>query len=245
MGTTPRDAPPSHPPPPPTKKKACHGEMEEGKAARKAQAAAPSEPASALQAGPRAAGGVGGRRLPLSPPRRSRRLTFDGDDMLADLVLQHRLLHPLQQLVDGVDVGVHRLEALDLGPDGCRVGQLLLVVHGAAAPLRRRRRRPLRSGAFPRPSPPHREPRAGRRAAAGGGGARRGRAPTAAASLTGLPPAARPGPARPGSSPSPRSPQGAPPPPPLLRPLSLHRGDGARQAGRPRPHGGRQRGDHR
>lgn len=56
-------------------------------------------------------------------------LTFDGDDMLPDLVLQQRLLHPLQQLVDGVDVGVHRLEALDLGADGGRVGQVLLVVH--------------------------------------------------------------------------------------------------------------------
>lgn len=57
-------------------------------------------------------------------------LTFDGDDMLTDLVLQQRLLDALQQLVDGVDVGVHRLEALDLGADGGRVGQVLLVVHG-------------------------------------------------------------------------------------------------------------------
>lgn len=49
--------------------------------------------------------------------------------MLPDLVLQQRLLHPLQQLVDGVDVGVNRLEPLDLGSDGGRVGQVLLIVH--------------------------------------------------------------------------------------------------------------------
>lgn len=153
-----------------------------------------------------------GKRTPhrpsLSAPRRSCRLTFDGDDMFADLVLQHRLLHPLQKLVDGVDVGMHRFEALYLGPDGCRVGQLLLVVHGAAAPLRHRRRL-LRPGAaaFPLLSP-HRDTRAGRRAA-GGGGPRRVRAPAAAASLTGPPPPPAPG--RVGSSPSLRSPQGAPP----------------------------------
>lgn len=57
-------------------------------------------------------------------------LTFDGDHMLPDLVLEQRLLDPLQQLVDGVDVGMDRLEPLDLGPDGGRVGQMLLVVHG-------------------------------------------------------------------------------------------------------------------
>lgn len=61
-------------------------------------------------------------------------LTFDGDDMLPDLVLQQRLLHALQQLIDGVNVGVHRLEALDLGADGGRVGQVLLVVHGYQQP---------------------------------------------------------------------------------------------------------------
>lgn len=61
-------------------------------------------------------------------------LTFDGDDMLPDLILQQRLLDALQQLVDGVDVGVHRLETLDLGADGGRVGQVLLVVHGNQQP---------------------------------------------------------------------------------------------------------------
>ena len=61
--------------------------------------------------------------------------TFNGDDMLPDLVLQQRLLHPLQQLVDGVDVGVDGLEPLDLGADGGRVGQVLLVVHGWAPGL--------------------------------------------------------------------------------------------------------------
>lgn len=61
-------------------------------------------------------------------------LTFDGDDMLPDLVLQKRLLDALQQLIDGVDVRMHRLEALDLGADGGRVGQVLLVVHGYQQP---------------------------------------------------------------------------------------------------------------
>lgn len=56
--------------------------------------------------------------------------TFDRDDMLPDLVLQLRLVHLLQQLVDGVDVRVDGLEPLDLGSDGDRVGQMLLVVHG-------------------------------------------------------------------------------------------------------------------
>lgn len=88
-----------------------------------------------------AAGAAAGRGPPREGGRRARgpapgrpRLTLDGDDMLADLVLQHGLLDALQQLVDGVDVGVHRLEALDLGADGCRVGQLLLVVHGPPFP---------------------------------------------------------------------------------------------------------------
>lgn len=51
--------------------------------------------------------------------------------MLPDLVLQLRLVHLLQQLVDGVDVRVDGLEPLDLGSDGGRVGQMLLVVHGS------------------------------------------------------------------------------------------------------------------
>lgn len=50
--------------------------------------------------------------------------------MLPDLVLQQRLINALQQLIDGVDIGVHRLKTLDLGADGGRVGQVLLVVHG-------------------------------------------------------------------------------------------------------------------
>lgn len=55
--------------------------------------------------------------------------TFDGDDVLPDLVLQVRLVDPLQQLVDGVDVRVDGLEPVDLGADGGRVGLVLLVVH--------------------------------------------------------------------------------------------------------------------
>jgi hypothetical protein len=31
---------------------------------------------------------------------------FDGDDMPPDLVLQHKLLHLLLKLINGVDVGV-------------------------------------------------------------------------------------------------------------------------------------------
>lgn len=53
--------------------------------------------------------------------------------MLPDLVLQHRLLHAPQQLTGGVDVVVDPLEALDVGPDSSRVGQLLPVVYGAGA----------------------------------------------------------------------------------------------------------------
>lgn len=64
------------------------------------------------------------------PPSPGSRPTFNGDDMLPDLVLQQRLLHPLQQLVDRVDVGVHGLEPLDLISDSGRVGKVLLVVHG-------------------------------------------------------------------------------------------------------------------
>lgn len=45
-------------------------------------------------------------------------LTFNGNDMLSDLILQQRLLHPLQQLVDGVDVRMDGLEPLDLRSDG-------------------------------------------------------------------------------------------------------------------------------
>lgn len=68
-------------------------------------------------------------------------LTLDGDDVLSNLVLQRQILDALDQIVDGVDVGVYRLEALDLRPDSGRVrerellggpaGQLL---RGAATP---------------------------------------------------------------------------------------------------------------
>lgn len=43
--------------------------------------------------------------------------------LFLDLVLQHLLLHLLQQLTDGVD----RLESLDLGQDGSHVGQPMHV----------------------------------------------------------------------------------------------------------------------
>lgn len=44
-------------------------------------------------------------------------LTFNGNDMLSDLVLQQRILHPLQQLVDRVDVRMDGLEPLNLSSD--------------------------------------------------------------------------------------------------------------------------------
>lgn len=56
-------------------------------------------------------------------------LTFNTDDMFPDLVLQDGVLDSLQQVVDRVDIGMDTLESLDLGSDGRRVGQLLLVIH--------------------------------------------------------------------------------------------------------------------
>lgn len=43
--------------------------------------------------------------------------------MLSDLVLEGQVINAFDQVVDGVDVGVDRLEPVDLCPDGCRVGQ--------------------------------------------------------------------------------------------------------------------------
>lgn len=42
---------------------------------------------------------------------------FDGHALLSDLVLHHWFLYQLQQLVDGVDVGVDQPD-VDLCPDG-------------------------------------------------------------------------------------------------------------------------------
>lgn len=50
-------------------------------------------------------------------------LTFDGDDMLPDLVLQGQVIDALDQVVDGVNVWVDGLEPVDLCPDGRGVGQ--------------------------------------------------------------------------------------------------------------------------
>lgn len=49
--------------------------------------------------------------------------------MLSDLVLQQRLVHTLQKLIDGVDVRMDGFEALDLGSDRRRIGEMLLIVH--------------------------------------------------------------------------------------------------------------------
>lgn len=61
--------------------------------------------------------------------------------MLPDLVLQCQILDSLDQVVDGVDVRVYRLEALDFGPDSGRVGERELLggpagqlLRGAATP---------------------------------------------------------------------------------------------------------------
>lgn len=50
-------------------------------------------------------------------------LTFNGDDVLPDLVLQGQVIDALDQVVDGVDVRVDGLEPVDLCSDGRRVGQ--------------------------------------------------------------------------------------------------------------------------
>ena len=50
-------------------------------------------------------------------------LTFDGDYVLSDLVLQGQVIDALDQVVDRVNVGVDRLEPMDLCPDGRWVGQ--------------------------------------------------------------------------------------------------------------------------
>lgn len=72
-------------------------------------------------------------------------LTFDGDDVLADLVLQREVVDALDQIVDGVDVRVHGLEAVDLGSDRRRVGQNELRARctGLSSGARRRARAEL------------------------------------------------------------------------------------------------------
>lgn len=78
--------------------------------------------------------------------------------MLPDLVLQRQILDSLDQVVDGVDVGVYRLEALDLGSDSGRVGERELL-GGAASQL-------LRGAATPGSGPRAAELPAAPRAAA-------------------------------------------------------------------------------
>lgn len=53
---------------------------------------------------------------------------FNGNDVLPDLVQQHQLFCVVQQLLDGVGVGVGESESLDLGPDGNWGGQAAWVV---------------------------------------------------------------------------------------------------------------------
>ena len=49
---------------------------------------------------------------------------FSSNVMLPDLVLQRWLLLLLLQLIDGVGDGADQVQALDLDPDGCQVGQV-------------------------------------------------------------------------------------------------------------------------
>lgn len=49
------------------------------------------------------------------------KLTFDADDVFSDLLCQQRVGNELDEVVDGVDGGVHGLEPLNLLSDGQRV----------------------------------------------------------------------------------------------------------------------------
>lgn len=59
---------------------------------------------------------------------------FVGGDMLPDLLLPHQLLLMVQQLIDGVGIGIVQLKALNLDPDGCQVGHLPFQVAGSSRP---------------------------------------------------------------------------------------------------------------
>ena len=58
--------------------------------------------------------------------------TFDADHVFSNLLGEQGVGHELDEVVDGVDAGVDRLEPLDLLADGQRVGhvggQVALVV---------------------------------------------------------------------------------------------------------------------
>ena len=55
----------------------------------------------------------------INPPLQEKQtLTFNGDDMFSDLVLKGQVIDALNQVVDGVNVGMDGLEPLDLCPDG-------------------------------------------------------------------------------------------------------------------------------
>lgn len=63
--------------------------------------------------------------------------TFDADDVVADLLGDGGLVdEEVEEVVDGVDAGVHRLEALDLAPDrlpplpACILSRLDLATYG-------------------------------------------------------------------------------------------------------------------
>ena len=50
--------------------------------------------------------------------------TFDANHVFPDLLGEERVGDELDEVVDGVDAGVDRLEALDLLADGQRVGHV-------------------------------------------------------------------------------------------------------------------------
>ena len=53
--------------------------------------------------------------------------TFNADDVFSNLLSQKWIGNQLDQVVDRVDGGMHRLEPLDLVPDGHR-GRVLLLL---------------------------------------------------------------------------------------------------------------------
>lgn len=50
-------------------------------------------------------------------------LTFNGDNVLSDLILKGQVIYALDQVVDCINVRVDGLEPMDFCPDGSGVGQ--------------------------------------------------------------------------------------------------------------------------
>lgn len=56
-------------------------------------------------------------------------LTFNGDNVFPNLVLQEGLFHPFQEFINRINVGMDRLEPLDFRSDSGRICKVLLIVH--------------------------------------------------------------------------------------------------------------------